>query len=295
MWLLALVAFAWLGASAAIARDVQLTEMFPINYSQEIMGLCFRDNVLYAAGMYNTLVKYDPSTGQKLGVIDPMIPGLSGSHIHGLTAAPRDTFWVADLATWQRVYHLRFSDYSLLSVVDAPLGSWIYGLAYQHDRLWIGRHSDGTFTTPIQAMNPTTEEIVGAFDLGSFDVHGLAWVGGYLWVLDNYTDAVYQVDCAGRICDEFVLPSDSWRSLGFDGTHFWTSNPTHFFRLDIPIPSTVTDCGVESELPEFHVCEVQIPSAPIPAVTEWGAISMTLLLLVAGTIAVRRARLSAHD
>lgn len=262
-----------------------MTEMFPINFPQKIMGLCFHDRVMYAVGLHNTLVKYDPETGRQLGVISPLIPELSESHFHGISVASNDTFWIADVGTWQRVFHLQFSDYTMLSVVDVPLGAWIYAVLYEDQFLWIGRHSDGTYTTPIQALDSTTGQVVGTFDFGSVDVHGMVSVAGYKWVLDNDVNSVYRIDCSGRVCEQFDLPGDLWGSLGFDGSHFWTSNRSAFYRFQLPIPSTVEQCGTGEPPTTFDVC-----AAAIPTVAAWGIAEMALLILIAGTIAVRSRR-----
>jgi hypothetical protein len=131
---------------------------------------------------------------------------------------------------------MRFSDYSVVSVLDAPPGSPTFGLTFRDGILWVGHHSDGP-TTPIRAVDPQTGDILELFDLGVADVHGLAWVGDYLWVLDNNTDVLHQVDDTGEIRGTFELPDRFWTSLVYDGTDLWISDgftPADAFSRVIP-------------------------------------------------------------
>ena len=51
---------------------------------------------------------------------------------------------------------------------------------------------------------------------------GLAWDGKQLWVADDGTDTIYQLNPTdGSIISSFKTPGDQPRGLAFDGTHLW--------------------------------------------------------------------------
>ena len=117
-----------------------------------------------------------------------------------------------------------------------------------------------------QAVHSLTGRLLASFEFGAIDVHGLEWAGGYLWALDNFADVVYQVDPTGGVRGVFALPEQVFGSLAFDGTHFWTNIGLVLFQVDLPVSETV----------------------PIPAVSQWGIVAMTLLVLSTGTVVLTR-------
>lgn len=224
-------------ASAGAPRDVSVTPVFPTNPDHMIMGICFHDGAMYGAGKDNVLIKYDPATGEQLELFDPMIPDIEAVHIHGLTNGTDDTFWVADALT-EQLFQLRFSDRSLVSVIDAPFAGPPhppYGLTWQGSILWVGYHS-GEAPTPVYATDPQTGNILDTLEFGVCDNHGMAWIGEYLWALDNINNLVYQVFETGEVRNTFGLPDERWYSLAYDGTHLWTNSLDMFFHINVPTP-----------------------------------------------------------
>jgi hypothetical protein len=207
--------------------------MFPVGSDQVLSGVCFHGGAMYASGRGNILIRYDPVTGEQLEVVDPMIPGLANPHIHGIAAAGDGTFWVGETEL-QRLFQLRFSDYSVVSVIDAPPVAPTYGLAFEEGTLWVGYHTTDGTPTPVHAVDPATGEVIGALEFGATDVHGLVWLGGSLYALDGAT--VSRVDGAGEVQDAFSLPAGWWGSLAYDGSHFWSHNLTAVFQVDLPPP-----------------------------------------------------------
>lgn len=203
-----------------------------------IMGICFHDGAMYGAGKDNVLIKYNPATGEQLEIFDPMVPDLGQAHIHSITIGADDTFWVGDALT-EQLFQLRFSDCSLVSVIDAPSAGPPhppYGLTWRGDTLWVGFHS-GEAPTPVYETDPETGEILNTFEFGVCDNHGMAWTGEYLWALDNINNRLYQVSETGEVRDTFELPDEPWYSLAYDGTHLWTNNLDTFFHIDVSTPA----------------------------------------------------------
>jgi hypothetical protein len=223
-----------LAAAPETARAVAPITQFPINAPDTVTGMCFHDGDLYAVDKANILIRYDPATGEMLEVVSPMLPDLPDAHIHGM-AASGDTFWVGDTVSW-KIYELRFSDYEVVRSVNAPPGNVPYGLTFHDGLLWCGQHSDGP-PTPINAIDPVTGEIVATIECGAADVHGLAWVGGYLWVLDDgHSNEIDQVDVTGQVHNTFWIAYGYWLSFAYDGASFWTSNREMFYIVDLPVP-----------------------------------------------------------
>ena len=225
-------------ASAGDPLGELLTPMFPTDPDHMIMGICFHDGAMYGAGKDNVLIKYDPATGEQLEIFDPMVPDLEAAHIHGLTVGADDTFWVADALT-EQLFQLRFSDCSLVSVIDAPIAGPPhppYGLTWRGDTLWVGYHSNGP-PTPVYETDPETGDILDNLRFGICDNHGMAWAGEYLWALDNTNNLLYQVYETGEVRDTFKRPDEPWYSLAYVGTHLWTNNLDTFFHINVHTPS----------------------------------------------------------
>lgn len=254
---LSLGVLVWLCGRTVTAGDVELIEMFDMRPPVTQSGVCFYNGLMYAVGKGNVLAKYDPETGEQLEIVDPMIPGLTGWHIHGITVGSGGTFWVGETHSG-RLYQLRFSDYSVIRFIGAPPGGPTFGLASHAAALWVGHHSAGP-TTPVHYVDPLTEWISKVLEFGAVDVHGLAWAGGYLWALDNSIGVVYQVDCTGDIREVFTLPPGPRGSLAYDGTHFWTSSGGVLFQFDLPVPAVLGDFDADGhvdqeDFPMFEQC-----------------------------------------
>ncbi len=224
-----------LAAAAGIARAADVIPVFPTGAPQPIMGICSYDGDMYGVGKGNMLIRYDPATGEQLEVVSPLLPDPPERHLHGMAAAG-GTFWIVDTIT-QNFYELSFSDYSIVSTVahDAAPTHPYFGLTFQDGLLWAGHHS-ASLPTPVHAVDPETGDIVATLEFGAADVHGLAWVGGDLWVLDNATDEILRVDAAGEVMETFSLPDDVWYGLVWDGAEFWSCNLDMFYNLDLPLP-----------------------------------------------------------
>lgn len=229
------IAFAILPAIVHGQEEVIVTEMFPHNAPQTLTGICFHKGSIYAPGKDNILIRYNPESGELEEVVDPLVPDLTDPHLHGITVGEVDTFWVGDTESAQ-LFELQFSDYSVVTVLDAPPGRSAYGLTFRDGVLWVAHHRTGGAPSPIHAINPHTGEVLEEFNVGVSDVHGMAWVGGYLWALDQFDDTAYKISDDGEVRATYTLPEDWWGSLAYDGEHFWTHNLSSFFQVGLPIP-----------------------------------------------------------
>ncbi len=228
--------FALVASSLLVGRTnaVELVEQFPISPPAGITGVGLWIGMLYAVSRGNLLQKYDPTTGELVETVDPLLPDLEVFHLHGLSLGNDGTFWVGDTVT-KKIYELRFEDYSVVSAIDMDPQLTTYGLAFHSGILWVGYHSDGP-PTPVRGIDPKTGKIVAVLEFGAIDVHGLAWVGEDLWVLDNAVDVVYKVTGDGEIQETFKLPPAAWGSLAFDGAQFWMTNAEMFLTMQLPVP-----------------------------------------------------------
>ncbi len=222
----------------AWATTVDITAVFPINYEYAPSGFCFHDGAMYAVTKNNFLLRYDPVTGALLEEVAGIVPGQA--HLHGITVGAGDTFWIGDVFS-QSIYQFRFSDYSVVSSIPAP-GVPSYGLAFKGGVLWIGYHSDGD-PTPIHGVDPQTGEVLVTFEIGAADVHGLAWLGDYLWVLDNLSDLLHRTTASGAVLETYELPTEDYGAMAHDGSDLWISNFVDFFHIDVPPLSMCPEPG----------------------------------------------------
>ncbi|MFQ5653538.1 MAG: hypothetical protein ACE5GW_02260 [Planctomycetota bacterium] len=214
----------WCSPLLDAGTDVEVLEQFPAG--DWTTGLCFHGGFLYAVSKSGTLRKYDPLTGVVLEVVPGLIQGYPSTHLHGMALGAGDTFWVGEIYSGT-ICEVRFSDYALVSEIPAPPGNPPFGLAFDGDHLWVGRHSDGG-ATPINVLDPVTGEILETFLLGFEDVHGLRFLGTELWLLDNMSDTIHLLDGAGNVLESYQMPPDWWGELAHDGTRFWTENQSSF-------------------------------------------------------------------
>lgn len=244
--LVVLVTVACLSAASADV-NVDVVEVFPMNLPRAIIsGIGFHEGELQAIAMDNVLYRYDTATGQLLEEVRPLLSGLPQSHLHGMAVGPDGTFWVNETFSGQ-IYRVAFDGYTVILTIDGPPGETpAFDLAWDWVSLWVSRHSFGP-PTPIHQVDPSTGDILQLFDLGVADVHGLYWIGDYLWVLDNVTDKLHQVDRFGAITETFVLPADSYRGMAHDGQHLWTSNDTRFLHIE----ATPNPCPPPGEVREL--------------------------------------------
>jgi hypothetical protein len=230
------------------AGTANVTEMFVIAHPTTLHGVFFHDGVMYATGIANLLLRIDPATGQVLEVISPLIFTPHGGHLHGATLGPDGTFWVVE-AHSNTIYQLRLDDYSVVSTVAAPPGE-PYSLAYRDGVLWVGPHGYSTPTglplETIYAIDPASGEILDQFRYAQIDAHGMVWLGDYLWVLDNISDSIHQLDVTGQLVDTFRLPPNNWFGMAHDGSRFCADNPGTFFQIELapsvcPAPGEVIE------------------------------------------------------
>lgn len=258
------VAAVGLFAGTSYAGTASLSEMFPINYPTTLHGVFFHDGVMYATGIANLLVKIDPVTGLVLEATSPLLPTHHAGHLHGATLGPDGTFYVVE-AHSNTIYRLRLDDYSVVSSVSSPPGE-PYSLAYRDGVLWIGPHGystpDGLPVETIYGIDPDSGEVLHEIRYAQIDAHGLVWVGDYLWVLDNISDSIHQVDPnLGAPVDTIRLPGDEWYGMAHDGARFCGDNPSTFFVLDLtldvcPPPGEV----VEARFPDKSTLTWDEPS-----------------------------------
>lgn len=243
---IAVTAFVLMSTAVTPATDIQVTELFPINFPTTVVsGLVFYDGGMYAVGRGSLLIKYDPATGQQLEVVESIVPGPYIPHIHGMTLGEPGTFWMGDINV-QELLKVRFDDYSIISVIAAPGPGPTYGLYFEDPPLWVGHHNSTGTPTPIHFIDPQTGQILGQIEFGAVDVHGLTWAGGYVWVLDDYTDLLHQLDYTGQLLDTFTMPDDYWGTLAYDGARFWSTNLSVFVHLVVPAlprPGDIDDDG----------------------------------------------------
>ncbi len=216
------------------SNAVDVVECFPIQGLNTIDGVCIWQGNLYAATKNNILQKYDLASGKLLESISPLIPDLELAHVHGMTRGADGTFWVGEMMT-RKLYQIRFDDYSLVTIIDAPETpeTATFGLSFSNDILWVGHHSEG-LQTPVRGLDPVTGEIVEELDFEIYDNHGLVWLGGYLWALDNSRNSILKVRGGNVIEEILVLPEQGYSSLAFDGRLFWTNNSEAFLTINIP-------------------------------------------------------------
>ncbi len=88
----------------------------------------------------------------------------------------------------------------------------------------------------------------------------------------------------------FNLEPGDWGTTLIDLSAFTTGDDDVQFRFDFGKDGCSGIDGWYVDDFELFVCEG--PTAPIPAVTEWGLVVMTLLVLTAGTVVLARRRLS---
>jgi len=126
-----------------------------------------------------------------------------------------------------------------------------YGMTAEGGVLWVGHHTSGP-ATPLHAIDPATGSALASWTPGLYDVHGLAWVGGHLWALDNYTNQLKQFDSRGNLRGVGALaPSTGWTAMAHDGERFWVVDNDDFGTLDFP-PFT-QDSLIAGQQVEFRV------------------------------------------
>ena len=242
---------------------MDITTVFPVNYEVAVSGVCFRDGTMYAVTKNNVLLRYDPDTGALLEEVAEILP--PPAHIHGITVGDGDTFWIGDIFS-QRLYQVRFSDHSVVSSIVAP-GSPTYGLAFRDGVLWVGYHSDGAQTL-IHGLDPETGAVLVTLDIGAADVHGLVWLGDYLWVLDNLSDQLHRTTASGEVLETYELPTNIYGTMAHDDTVLWTLNEFDFFHIDVPPlsmcpePGEVLDLGFADRTTLTWLPPLQLGGSP---------------------------------
>jgi hypothetical protein len=97
-----------------------------------------------------------------------------------------------------------------------------YGLAWNGSRWFIAEGPPDPMIIQVDPSNPTVQERNFTY-LGMGNPHGLAWDGSYLWVVDQDTDKVYQIDVFGNIQTSWdFLPTDP-TGIAYDSSsgHLW--------------------------------------------------------------------------
>jgi outer membrane protein assembly factor BamB len=120
-------------------------------------------NVWFAAG--DTLIAFDPETGQTLRSIDVVAhagTAFDGEHLFQLSE--------------DRILKLDPSTGRVLATIPAPGGGKDSGLAWAEGALWVGQYRD----RQIHQVDPQTGAIVRTIKSDRF-VTGVTWVDGELW------------------------------------------------------------------------------------------------------------------
>lgn len=89
--------------------------------------------------------------------------------------------------------------------------------------------------TALSTDNPTPGQILTQFAAPGPSPVGLAFDGKHLWVGDDQTDKLYQLDPqTGKVLATLDAPGGELRGLAFDGQNLWTSDNAsrRLVRLD---------------------------------------------------------------
>ena len=94
-------------------------------------------------------------------------------------------------------------------------------------------------TMPYAAFSsnesPKPGDIILQFPSPASSPSGLAWDGTHLWLADEGTDTIYELDPSnGSVLSSFKSPGSELRGLVWDGEHLWHSDNTtrHLCKLD---------------------------------------------------------------
>lgn len=76
-----------------------------------------------------------------------------------------------------------------------------------------------------QPVGDKPEDAAFSFPAPGPSPQGIAWDGKHLWIVDDGTDMVYELDPAdGKVLSSFASPGGSARGIVWDGRHLWTSD-----------------------------------------------------------------------
>ena len=238
--------------SALLAQPLAVTPQFVTAPGEHITGIAFQNGLLYAVTKPGNLRVVDPATGQVLQTVNSLLP-TSPVHIHGICASPSsNSFWIYDMVS-TGLYEISSTTWAVQSVVYPP-GPMPYGMTAKGGVLWVGHHTNAP-ATPLHAIDPATGNALASWMPGLYDVHGLAWVGGHLWALDNFTNQLKQFDRNGDLRGVGSLPpSSGWTAMAHDGDRFWVVDIDNFGTLDFP-PFT-QDPLIAGQQVEFRVSTI---------------------------------------
>jgi len=224
----------------------------------------------------------------------------------GLELPPGQSVPQDENSTEDGSYYLNgaMSNAALLAVVREPDATWVipsedewYKAAYHKNDGVTGNYFDyptSSDSTPSDDLidpdpgNNATFVVTGDHDYTIGSPYYRTEVGEF----ENSESPYGTFDQGGNVWEwnEAVLVVDTVSYRGRRGSSF--GNYAHFLEAasrDYCDPSFEDDSGLG-----FRVAEVS-EQTPVPAVSEWGLIAMTLLMLTAGTLvyARRRARVNA--
>jgi len=226
------VLMAFLCFSPLPAQPLTGIPKFPNPTNENITGIAFHGGQLLAASKNNHLFVLDIATGQVVETVSQLLP-FPLAHIHGMCVdGGSGTLWVSDMLS-ASLHQVQIGTWVYLSSIPSP-NPMPYGMVFEGGLLWMGHHSEGP-PTPLHAVDPLTGALAGTWMLGLHDTHGLAWVGGYLWALDNLTAQLLAFDTQGALrAARPTGQTGAWSALTHDGTRFWGVESNVFVTLDFP-------------------------------------------------------------
>jgi glutamine cyclotransferase len=164
-------------------------------------------NVWFAAG--DTLLAFDPASGETLGSID--VAAHAGTSFDG-----QHLFQLAE----DRIQKIDPKTGHVLATIPAPGGGGDSGLAWAEGTLWVGQYRD----RKIHQVDPETGEILRTIESNRF-VTGVTWIDGELWhgTWEGDESELRRVDpLTGEVLDRLKMPPGVGVSgLGSDGDQFF--------------------------------------------------------------------------
>jgi len=177
--------------------------------------------------------------------------------------------------------------------LDVVVDDW--SLYYFYDLAF-----DGTYFY-LNEWDLNRYDINGTKDgMASFDgpARGGAWDGAYYWTLNDEENVIkcWDISQWPTITEvpenAFAPPSPHCRGLWFDGQHFWTAESiedTLGYIYQFDYDWSVIKQWLEPAFQGWSACVVR-PSMPdpVPTLSQWGMIAMTVLLIPVGVAVFRR-------
>ena len=116
---------------------------------------------------------------------------------------------------------------------SVPMGSWIYGIAWDGTVLWCSSNNAST----IYRYNPTSNTVVSTLPVVGGRPAGMAYAGGYVYVCMNGIINKCSTTPFNTIAS-YRIPNAQASGIAFDGANFWVScevgNGAKIYKVALP-------------------------------------------------------------